>query len=133
MPTYAKAVADEVEAKERQDEADRLKREAAAKQVATEAWVLEWLGRVDQGTMQQEEFERRIAAMDKGEEVESEEEKKTKCRPQPKKMFRTAAGGREGDKRKWDEESDGDRVASVPVSRLVEFGVYSAADVSVRT
>ena len=76
MPTYAKAVADEVEAKERQDEADRLKREAAAKQVATEAWVLEWLGRVDQGTMQQEEFERRIAAMDKGEEVESEEEKK---------------------------------------------------------
>ena len=73
--------------------------------------------------MQQEEFDRRIKAMDTGEEVESEEEKKTKRVLKLKKSSGTAAGGQEGTKRKRDEASDGDRLASVPVSRV--FGTLA--------
>ena len=123
MPAYAKKVADEAEVKRRQDEADRLEHEAAMKKAAMQARVEKWLGLVEQGTMKQEEFDRRIAALDNGDEVQSDEEKKTKRRPQPRKTFGVAAGGQEGEKRKQDKDSDGDRVASVPVSRL--FGARS--------
>ena len=133
MPAYAKTVADEAEAKRLQDEADRLEREVAAKEAAAEARVIRWLGLVDQGTMKQEEFDRRIATLDKGEEVESEEEKKPKRRPQPKKTFGAATGGQEGEKRKREEDSDGDRVASVPVScrlrDIFDSDAYSSAGV----
>ena len=123
MPVYAKTVADEADAKRRQDEADRLERDAAAKKAAIQARVEKWLGLVEQGTMKPEEFDRRIEALDNGEEVQSEEEKKSKRVIKPKKPFGTAAVGQENDKRKRDEDSDGDRVASVPVSRFLEFGL----------
>ena len=125
MPAYAKTVADEAEAKLRHDEADRLEREVAAKQAATQARVVRWLGLVDQGMMTSEELDRRIAVLDKGKEVELEEEKKTKCVVKLKKLFGTAAGGQQGDKRKHEEESDSDRLASVPVSRFRSLVLFT--------
>ena len=131
MPAYTKTVADEAEAKRRQDEADRLEREAAAKKAAIQARVEKWLGLVEQGTMKPEEFDRRIEALDNGEEVPSEEEKKTKRIVKPKKPFGTAAGGQDSDKRKREDDSDGDRISSVPVSHLSGCSFYSDAYSSV--
>ena len=131
MPVYAKTVADEAEAKCCQDEADRLEREAAAKKAVIQAWVEKWLGLVEQGTMKPEEFDRRIEALNNSEEVQSEEEKKPKRLIKSKKPFGTAVGGQESDKRKREEDFDGDRISSVPVSHLSELGLDSGAYSSV--
>ena len=131
MPVYAKTVVDEAEVKCRQDEADRLEREAVAKKAAIQARVEKWLGLVEQGTMKLEQFDRRIEVLDNSEEVQSEEEKKMKRIVKPKKPFGTAAGGQDSDKRKREEDSDGDHISSVPVSHLSELGLDSGAYSSV--